>query len=126
MTKTIRVTLIALLAGVAWGCDRSEPAVSFSQDVKPVLDGRCGECHATGQPGFEASQLSFATYDSLMKGTRYGPVVIPGDSTSSNLVILIEGRADPSISMPHGDSEPLLQSEIDTIKRWIEQGALNN
>jgi hypothetical protein len=126
MTKTVRVTLGALLAAVLCSCGRSEPPVSFSQDVKPVLDRRCGECHSPGGPGFEASQLSFATYDDLMQGTRFGAVVIPGDSLGSTLVVLVEGRADPSISMPHGDAEPLRQSEIDTIRMWIDQGAPNN
>jgi uncharacterized membrane protein len=126
MSMTCRFFLMALLVFLASACGRSEPTVSFSKDVKPVLDSRCGECHAPGNPGYEASQLSFASYESLMKGTQYGPVVIAGDSASSNLVVLIEGRADPSISMPHGDSEPLLQSEIDVIKLWIAQGAQNN
>jgi hypothetical protein len=100
--------------------------VSFAGDVKPILDKRCGECHMPGQPGYEASGLGFATYDELMKGTRFGAVVIPGDSLGSNLVILVEGRADPSITMPHGDSEPLLQGEIQTLRLWIDQGAANN
>lgn len=126
MSLTCRVFLIGLLVALTSACGRSEPTVSFSKDVKPALDSRCGECHSPGQAGYEASQLSFASYESLMKGTRYGPVVIAGDSVSSNLVVLIEGRADPSISMPHGDAEPLLQSEIDAIKLWIEQGAQEN
>ncbi len=126
MIKTARVALGVLLAGLVAGCGRSEPPVSFSQDVKPVLDRRCGECHTPGQPGYEASQLSFASYDDLMTGTRFGAVVVPGDSLGSTLVVLVEGRADPSISMPHGDAEPLRQGEIDVIKTWIEQGAPNN
>ena len=107
-------------------CGRSEPPVSFSQDVKTVLDRRCAACHEPGQPGYEASQLSFASYQDLMKGTRFGPVVVAGDSLGSTLVVLVEGRADPSIAMPHGDSKPMLQSEIDTLKAWIDQGAPNN
>jgi hypothetical protein len=28
--------------------------------------------------------------------------------------------------MPHGNMKPVPQAEIDTIRRWIEQGAKNN
>jgi len=39
---------------------------------------------------------------------------------------LIEGRADPSISMPHGAMDPVPSKDIATIKQWIAQGAKNN
>lgn len=126
MTDAIRFLAACLVVCALSACGRSEPVVSFARDVKPTLDKRCGECHLPGQPGYEASQLGFATYEELMKGTKFGPVVVPGDSLGSNLVILVEGRADPSIAMPHGDSEPLMQGEIETLKLWIEQGAANN
>jgi uncharacterized membrane protein len=61
-----------------------------------------------------------------MKGTSFGPVVLPGDALASVLVMLIEGRADPSINMPHGGAKPLTQQQITTIRRWVEQGAKNN
>ena len=61
-----------------------------------------------------------------MRGTKYGPMVIPSDSEGSNLLVLMEGRADPSIRMPHGGLEPVPQADIDTIRRWIDQGAKNN
>lgn len=128
MTRIVSVTLAALAAAVLCGCGRSEPepSVSFNKDVKPVLEQRCGECHSPGQPGYEASQLSFATYEDLMKGTRFGAVVVPGDRVGSTLMVLIEGRADPSIAMPHGDAEPLRQNEIEIVGTWIQQGAKNN
>jgi hypothetical protein len=40
--------------------------------------------------------------------------------------MLIEGRADPSLKMPHGDASPLDPTETETIRRWVEQGAKNN
>ena len=57
--------------------------------------------------------------------SAFGPVVLAGDADSSVLVQLIEGRADPSLKMPHGD-EPLYQGEIETIRLWVSQGAADN
>jgi hypothetical protein len=106
-------------------CSSEEP-VSFSQDVRPILDQHCIGCHQVGGAGQAASGFSMETYDDLMKGTQFGPMVIAGDALGSNMLVLMEGRADPSISMPHGNMKPVPQAEIDTIRRWIEQGAKNN
>ena len=103
-----------------------EPAISFSQDVKPIIDKNCIECHQAGGEGELASGLDMSTYDGLMKGAQFGPMVIAGDAEGSNLVVLIEGRADPSISMPHDQQKPIAREYIDTIRLWIDQGARNN
>ena len=79
-----------------------------------------------GQAGYVVSGFELAGYESLMKGTRFGPVVLPGDPMTSVLVMLIEGRVDPSIRMPHGEGPPLSEAEILTIRRWVEQGARDN
>lgn len=110
---------------VLGGCGAAEE-VSFSRDIKPILADNCFACHQEGGAGYEASGFSMETYDDLMRGTQYGPMIIPGDAEGSNLVVLMEGRADPSISMPHGSMEKLPQGDIDTIRRWIEQGAQKN
>lgn len=114
----------ALVVGAS-GCAQREPEVSFAKDVQPLLDVRCGSCHMPGGPGTEASGLSTQGYEALMKGTKFGPVVIPGDALSSALNMLVEGRADPSIRMPHGD-QPLTAAEQTMLRRWVEQGAKNN
>jgi hypothetical protein len=61
-----------------------------------------------------------------MKGTQYGPVVKPGDSFTSALVMLVEGRAHPSLRMPHDKGEKPTQKEIDRVKAWIDAGAKEN
>jgi len=118
--------VLGSLPFVLAGCGAE--VVSFSQDVKPILDQNCLTCHKAGGEGFIASGFSMESYDGLMKGTRYGPMVIPGDSFSSNMVVLMEGRADPSISMPftHGKWKSIAKQDIQTIKLWIDQGGKNN
>ena len=108
------------------GCEGKPAEVSYKADVAPILEKHCRSCHTPGQPGYVASGFDLAGYDSLMKGTRYGPVVLPHDPLTSALVMLIEGRVDPSIKMPHGGQNPMSEDEIKTIRLWVEQGAKNN
>lgn len=104
----------------------NDPAISFSKDVKPVLDKNCVQCHQTGGQGQVASGFSMDSYAALMKGTNYGPMVVAGDAEGSNLLVLMEGRADPSISMPHGTQKPVSKENVYKIRQWIEQGAKDN
>lgn len=113
----------ALSAAVLPACGQHE--VSYHQDVVPILKANCLECHQPGGIGYEKSKLDMSSYDSLMKGTQFGPVVKPGDTLTSVLVMLIENRADASIHMPY-QRNLLPQNNIETIKTWVAQGAKNN
>lgn len=117
------ILCVALALGA---CQPSAGEVSYSRDVAPILERHCKACHMPGQAGYVVSGFELRDYETLMKGTQYGPVVLPGDPLTSVLVMLIEGRADPSLRMPHGDAKPLERAEIETIRRWVEQGAKNN
>jgi len=118
-------SLMPILLIMMAGCAREE-TISFSQDVRPILDQNCIACHQEGGEGMEASGFSMMSYDDLMRGTKFGPMVIAGDSAGSNMIVLMEGRADPSISMPHGSMKRVPKADIDTIRAWIDQGAKNN
>ena len=112
-------------AGLLLGCTAKTPAVSFEKDIKPILDTMCVECHRQDGEGSIASGLMLDSYAGLMRGTQFGRVVIPGDSLTSALTMLIEGRADPSISMPHNEKE-MDPAQVALIKTWVEQGAKDN
>jgi len=119
------MTLLVLMLIALAGC-KSEESVSFSQDVKPIIDKYCIECHQAGGEGLIASGFNLENYAGVMKGTRHGPMVIAGDSAGSNMLVLMEGRADPSISMPHGKMTGASRKELETIRLWIDQGAQDN
>jgi hypothetical protein len=126
----IRFPIMLLAIVLAAGCRTSavskmEP-VSFHRDVYPILQANCHQCHLPPDgEGYRMTGLNMQTYADLMRGTRYGPVVIPGDSRHSILTMLVEGRADPSMRMPH-DKAPLGYQDIEILDRWIDQGAQNN
>ncbi|HEY5601673.1 MAG TPA: c-type cytochrome domain-containing protein [Gammaproteobacteria bacterium] len=127
MRQTINLFSLGIILIALTGCGNSSTSkVSFSKQVYPILTSRCLSCHTSEGEGYKKSGLSMETYDALMKGTKFGPVIVPGNPLSSSLVLLIEGKADPAITMPHGSLQILPQQERDTIKQWIQQGAENN
>jgi hypothetical protein len=91
--------------------------VSFAGDVDPILQSECRLCHG------DAGGLSFKSYDTLMSGGREGPVVVAGDPESSSLYTRLIGAELPAMP-PGGVSLP--EHEIDVIRAWIAEGAVNN
>ena len=103
----------------------AEAQTTFSEDVFPIFKGRCVDCHQPGAEGFEKSGLDLTTYAGVMKGTKFGAMVIPRDPDSSNLVWLLDWRAKPEVRMPHGKKK-LSTCDRDAIRTWIRQGAKDN
>src|SRR5579862_4622442 len=99
LMNKLRLTLVSVAAGglslaaaslappLHSAC--AQPAkMSFAEDIAPILKGWCVSCHEPGGEGYKASGLDLTSYDGLMKGTNFGPMVIPGQPDASNLVIL--------------------------------------
>jgi hypothetical protein len=64
--------------------------------------------------------LILEAYDTLLKGGAHGPVIVPGKSGESRLVLMLEGAIQPR--MPFG-GDALPASDIAAIKAWIDAGA---
>lgn len=111
---------------MASGCAALKVA-SFQRDVYPIFEQNCVDCHMPPKgKGYRKTGLSLETYETLMHGTVYGPVIKPGDPKRSILLMLVEGRADASMRMPHQEDELLPAEQIAVLRRWVRQGALNN
>jgi uncharacterized membrane protein len=114
-----------VLPGPGQSAGAAEALVSFKDDVLPIFMVHCASCHSPGGQGTEASGLNLTSYQGVMKGTKFGPMVVPGDTESSNLMRLLDWRAGAQLRMPH-DKKQLPVGERDTIRAWIRQGAKNN
>lgn len=118
----------AVVAGIATPMSTAcaaGPQLSFSEDILPIFRGRCAGCHQPSGEGYEKSGLDLTSYEGLMKGTKFGKMVIPKDPDSSNLMWLLDHRASPELRMPHGKKK-LSTCDRNDIRAWIREGALNN
>jgi mono/diheme cytochrome c family protein len=127
MTSKLSIPAVLLATGVLAGCgpQGGAPEVSFRAQLQPLLQKHCAECHQPGGAGNEKSGFAVDSHASVMQGTKYGPVVVPGSAVSSSLYRLVSGETDPSIRMPHG-RDKLPDAEIALIQNWIDQGAKDN
>ena len=115
------IWLFTLLIGCA------PQQVSFQDDVSPILQSRCANCHVAPEgSGYKATGLTLDSYDALMQGTAYGPIIIAGDSRRSILNMLVEGRAGELQNALHKSGGALSEQELRLLSDWVNQGALNN
>lgn len=95
----------------------SASAVSFSNQIMPILQTYCVECHG----GMRTREgLNMTSYDGLIAGSFSGAVIIPGNANDSLTIQLVA-----SGDMP--DRGPAVSStELQLMIDWINQGAQNN
>lgn len=89
--------------------------VSFALDIQPIFTSNCISCHPV-----------LISPPDLTTGNSYNSItntiyIVANDLEASMLYQKLLGN--PNIMPPSGS---LPAGEIDLIKKWIEQGALNN
>ena len=90
-----------------------QAAISFSKDIAPWMVEQCSRCHINAERG----GFSLATYTALMKGSKGGVVLFPGDPVGSRLVETIETG-----DMPRSGKKVTAEN-IAKLKQWIKEGA---
>lgn len=92
-------------------------AVSFAEEVAPILERYCTECHS--EENAELG-LKLDTYEGAMAGSDYGTVIEAGDADGSLLIDMIA-----SGDMPE-DGDPVTPEDLEVLKTWINEGAEKN
>ena len=117
MIRNTALITVFCLGGIASAADTSAP-VSFTKDLRPLLNANCNACHKPDKSKFD---LDMTTYASLMKGSKKGAIVVPGDPAKSKLLEVCSG--DEPEMPPEGEGKPLTKDQVSLIERWIKQGA---
>ena len=139
-------------AGLALGCaalfigacDDDDPVspepVSFSADVQPIFTTRCVGCHDATTPPANLDLTAGVAYANTVNVPAVRDTVAPildriepEDPEASFLIHKIQGThtavGGPGVRMPAGcpGNRPCLSAaEIQLIRQWVVEGALNN
>ena len=98
----------------------SQRGVDFNSEIRPILNKSCLGCHG-GVKRQGGLSLLFRE-DALSKDNDSGiPAIIPGNPSGSELMSRIKHH-DLDERMPQ-DAEPLTETEIALLEKWIKQGA---
>ena len=133
LLRTEFFSALALLIGIALivqGCATGSPApgtmdapaptraaVSFAQQIAPIFEARCTECH--GGPDAE-SGLNLSTYEGTMVGSTFGTVIEAGNPGESIIIDMIGSGSMPA------EGDPMPPEELELLRSWIAEGAENN
>jgi hypothetical protein len=94
------------------------PSISFALDIQPILTANCAlsACHINGAnvPMSLEAGVSYANITFLL---------VPGNSASSYFFKRITGAFTPRMPL---NRAPLSATDENSIKKWIDNGALNN
>lgn len=122
LPQTVAPTL--KMFGLAVGCSfllssdvRAE--VDYGKEIKPLLAKRCYSCHGPDQA--ESGLGLHQAETSLVEGDSGERLIVPGDPESSHLLERIVANDDYDLMPPEG--EPLSETEVELIRRWIQEGA---
>ena len=92
--------------------------VEFVRDVEPLLQARCHACHG---PSLQMQGLRLDRGGDALRGSYAGPVIVPGESAGSKLILMVAGLVEGKPMPPEGDR--LSQAEIGLLRAWIDRGA---
>ena len=115
------VVLIACLTVSGFGQSTDDDDVAFfEQKIRPVLAGRCYECHAGD---VAESGLRLDSRDGLRTGGDRGPALIAGKPGESLLLTAIS-HSDGDLKMPPRGAK-LAEAVLADFRKWIETGAVD-
>jgi nitrate/TMAO reductase-like tetraheme cytochrome c subunit len=82
---------------------------TFDNYVSWLFQTNCTQCHGSTP----SAELSYLSYESTMRGSENGPVIIPGDSANSTLIAVQSGDHFKNFS----------PEDLAIIIQWIDAGA---
>lgn len=115
------LTAFAVLCSLPASASSEEPdaeTLKFVETkVRPLLESRCFECHATNSKRLEGNLL-LDSHEAILAGGDSGPAVVPGKPDES---LLIESIRYEGYEMPPRGKLP--DGEIAILTKWVKLGA---
>lgn len=119
--RLIFSSTLFLVAGVAVSASADDP-VRFNRDIRPILSDTCFKCHGF-DPNTREADLRLDVREAALAERKGKHPIVPGDAKASDIIARLISD-DPEKRMPPPETgKELTAAQIDTVRRWIDQGA---
>lgn len=97
----------------------ADRAIRFREDVLPILEGHCFQCHGKESPkgGFNLRRRETA-----LAGGDQGRSILLGDGANSPLIHYAAHLVEDMEMPPIGKADRLTDQQVGTLRAWIDQG----
>ncbi len=92
----------------------AQPQLDFNRDVRPILSDKCFACHGPDGSHRKAN-LRLDVEEGARAAVANGP--------KSKLLARITSKDSDEVMPPPATNKQLSAKEVDTLRRWLEQGA---
>jgi WD40 repeat protein/mono/diheme cytochrome c family protein len=120
-----RLLVLAILLFFVIKSESAEPAgnrVSFQKEILPIFQANCQGCH---QPARMQGGYDLTHPDKMRIAGESGvAAIVPGKPDESELIRQVH-PVDGKSAMPKGKA-PLSAPDVELIRRWIAEGAVND
>ena len=119
----VRLIIVSLIGVGTVAADESSRPIDFNRDIRPILSDHCFACHGPDENSLQAglrldiAESVFAPADS---GER---PVVAGDPQASELLRRVLSEDAGEQMPPPDDGKPLTPEQMESLVRWVEQGA---
>jgi uncharacterized membrane protein len=123
LTPNSAVSSASNLSAASLSAPAPASVAFFASRVAPIFDDKCVQCHG---PEKKKAKLRLDSFDYVMRGSKDGAVVKPGDARNSELYRRVTLPRDNKDAMPAEGKPGLTASELKVIEFWIVSGATEN
>ena len=108
----------AWVVGVAMPCISGFAEISYNYEVRPLLAAKCFACH-----GSDAAKRKGKLRLDEQASALGRKAIVPGNPDASELIKRLITTDEDEIMPPPEKHNPVTPSELDLLRRWIQEGA---
>ncbi len=122
MKQLATAICVSLILGLPLASAQNK--ISFNRDVRPILANNCFQCHGFDENAREAD-LRLDTRDGALAELESGEgfAIVPKKPDASILLTRITAHDEDERMPPAETDKKLTPAQIETIRKWIAQGA---